>query len=348
MMRRGLRWLPAAVAPVLVAVGVIAANADAGVALPEKSAEEVLALVINSDVRSLSGTIEQASELGLPELPTTGTSAMADAGEWLELLSGSHTARVYLDGMEKARVQVLDTLAERDLIRHGDDLWLYDSREKAATHLRVPCRDHAGTELPQAHLTPGDLVDRLLPKLTSSTDVAVSDGVRVAGRTAYELVLTPRTADTLVGSVAVAVDSETGLPLRYAVHARGQTDAAFSVGFTSITLGEPPADLFEFTPPPGTTVTEKPEPTRAEADALPPDLPEPTVHGEGWATVVEIPAQAVPAELLQSPILAAATTSVDGGRLLSTSLLNILVTDDGRVFAGAVPLRVLQAATTGT
>jgi hypothetical protein len=35
---------------------------------------------------------------------------------------------------------------------------------------------------------------------------------------------------------------------------------------------------------------------------------------------------------------------VQGGRLLSTALVNVLVLDDGRVVAGSVPLERLQAA----
>ena len=49
----------------------------------------------------------------------------------MELLSGSHTARVYIDGPAKARFQVMDMLAERDLVRNGNDLWLYNSASSA-------------------------------------------------------------------------------------------------------------------------------------------------------------------------------------------------------------------------
>ncbi|WGZ79691.1 hypothetical protein [Arthrobacter sp. EM1] len=38
--------------------------------------------------------------------------------------------------------------------------------------------------------------------------------------------------------------------------------------------------------------------------------------------------------------------AVPGGRLVSTSLLNVLILDDGRIFVGSVPLERLQAAAT--
>ena len=72
--------------------------------------------------------------------------------------------------------------------------------------------------------------------------------------------------------------------------------------------------------------------------------------GKGWETVVGFPAAtggqgAQQAEaLLKDPLLSQAAVVVPGGRLLSTSLVNVLLTDDGRIFVGMVPADRLQAA----
>ncbi|MCU1443614.1 MAG: hypothetical protein JWQ59_1764, partial [Cryobacterium sp.] len=70
-----MRWLPAGVVPAVIAVGAFARPALAGAAvdLPEKSPLDVLAMVANSSVDALQGTIEQDSHLGFPELPTMGS-----------------------------------------------------------------------------------------------------------------------------------------------------------------------------------------------------------------------------------------------------------------------------------
>ena len=52
---------------------------------------------------------------------------------------------------------------------------------------------------------------------------------RVAGRSAYELVLTPKEPASLVASVRLAIDSEQHVPLRVQVFAKGSTDPAFEV-----------------------------------------------------------------------------------------------------------------------
>ena len=41
------------------------------------------------------------------------------------------------------------------------------------------------------------------------------------------------------------------------------------------------------------------------------------------------------------------STAVDGGQLLSTALVNVLITDDGRILAGSVTVERLQAVASG-
>ena len=45
-------------------------------------------------------------------------------------------------------------------------------------------------------------------------------------------------------------------------------------------------------------------------------------------------------------LLEQAAVAVPGGRLVSTSLVNVLILDDGRILVGSVPLERLQAAAT--
>ncbi|MDJ0348218.1 sigma-E factor regulatory protein RseB domain-containing protein [Cryobacterium sp. PH29-G1] len=376
--RNSLKWLPALVVPVVVVGAIIAVPLQAGAAvdLPDKTPEQVLLLVNDSTVSTFSGTIAQSSDLGLPSLdlgagmtgaaPTDGSTAApgpesaAVLTTALELLSGSHEFRVYVSDPSTSRIQVMDHLAERDLVRNGSDVWLYDSSSNAATHLSVPAQLSATaaakfaeleSQLPTDLSTPAQLAERFLGDLDPSTTVSVGTDTRVAGRGVYQLVLTPKATDTLVASVSIAVDAETGLPLQVTVLAQGQAAPALQVGFTAIDFAQPAADLFNFVPPATATVTEQALPampdaaSRDHAEATAPaagDLP--TVTGTGWSSIVEIPAAAVPAELSGNPMLEQLTQAVDGGRALTTSLLSVFLAQDGRVFAGAVPLPVLQAA----
>ncbi|BAS17913.1 conserved hypothetical protein [Arthrobacter sp. Hiyo8] len=57
--------------------------------------------------------------------------------------------------------------------------------------------------------------------------MTVGDGTAVAGRTAYQLVIKPRSTGTLVDSVTIAVDSASGLPLGVEVRARARPRRPF-------------------------------------------------------------------------------------------------------------------------
>ncbi|MGX9898759.1 hypothetical protein ACW0JT_00740 [Arthrobacter sp. SA17] len=140
----------------------------------------------------------------MPEVPQTGPSAASAQTSWLELLSGQHTARVYKDGPAKMRIQILDQMAERDIVRNGRELWWYSSKDQSAVHVTLPdpAVTPAAQEPPEKSVEPGfpdsstmptpaELTDKLLAKLDPSTDISVGTDVQVAGRSAYNLVLTP-------------------------------------------------------------------------------------------------------------------------------------------------------------
>ena len=354
-MSRWYRWLPAAAVPAVVAAAALTSQAGAA-DLPDKSPEDVLAMLADHSVEAFSGSFAQTSDLGLPALPSgAGGPRGDDLAEAVDLLTGDHTGRAYVGGEDTARLQVMDSFSERDLVVNGRDAWVYDSRDNSALHLTLPDdAARAGAAAPAQVPTPEELAQRFVDAVGPTTDLSVAQDVTVAGRDAYELVLTPRTDQTLVGSVAIAVDGETGFPLRVTVEARGQADPAFEVAYTSFTLGRPDPARFAFSPPAGASVEEKTVPDHPAAGFgwMPgsgstggPTAPAgsgPTVVGEGWDAVVVLPPGAA-ADVTADPLLAQMTQAVDGGRLLSTALVNALITDDGRVLVGSVPVERLQS-----
>jgi outer membrane lipoprotein-sorting protein len=371
-MKKSTRWITAAAVPVaVIAAGVVvpAVSANAEVSLPDKSPQQILAMVADSSDAAFSGTVEQTSDLGLPELPSgaQGTGSGDSVAQALELLTGSHTAQVFVDGVTKQRVQVVEDLAERDVVRDGDSVWAWDSSTKEATHVALPAHDDHelptslpdGTAVPQ---TPADLADALVAAVEPSTTVTTSDDVSVAGREAYQVVLTPDDPSTLVGSATLTVDAETGVPLKVVVTAAGQADPAFSVGFTDVDFSTPASDVFEFSAPAGADVTEATPPADGApagghgADSTGDPAQRPTVVGSGWSTVVGLPAPTgdVPATADATDgaadataLLDQVTTAVDGGRVLQTSLVSVWLADDGRVWVGAVDADALRAAAAG-
>lgn len=397
-MNKNWRWLPAGIVPAVIVAASVSgtAVAEAQPQLPAKTAQELLEFVATSTDDPYSGTVEQSSNLGLPDVgmatPPGGTSSNDPTSLALELLTGEHTARVFVDGPDRARVQVLDELAQRDVIVNPTDAWSYDSAANEVRHASLPDKDAAKAEL-EARVqqevadhpelqdlprTPAELAELFLTEIDPNTEVTVDGTSRVADRSAYELRLTPEDPATLIGTISVSIDSETGVPLGVAVQAKGQEDAAFAAEFSDVDFGTPDATIFEFTPPPGATVIEAPTVDEAKAlvDGKASDMPagptaKPTVIGEGWSTIVELPVGssgmmgltpgssdgAGMGEIMEikpgmdpeqvagaQALLEQALTDVDGGRALQTSLASVLITDDGRILMGAVGIDQLVAA----
>ncbi len=352
---RSVSWAVPAVAIAAVASAVVLPSTLASAVspdLPERSAAELLASLADAGETPLSGTVVQTARLGLPELPggSAGTTPLA-------MLTGSHTLRVWSDGPERVRLALLGELAEYDVVRDGRDAWTYSSEQDEAVHYVLP----AGHERPAATATPPtpqDAAEQVLEAVDPTTAVRVDDTARVAGRDAYQLVVEPRDAGSLVGSVRLAVDAATSVPLRVQVWSvQDASEPALEVGFTEVAFDRPDASVFDFAAPPDATVKDVVVPEskghgkehgkqdgkqhgegRDGRGARSGDSPA-EVTGEGWARVVELPGldDAALQESGSGGMLDSLTTRVPEGRLVTTRLLSALVTDDGRLLVGAVP-----------
>lgn len=356
---RRARWaVPiATVAAVGAAIGFGAIIAGASSPdLPKKTAAELLVAVTDSD-QPFSGTVVQTSRLGLPELPLSATAAAGPAA----LLTGSHTSRIWYSSPEQARVAVMDQLDETNVIRDGDDVWVWSSRTNTAQHAILPPHEGVAPATPSAPVSPAEAAAALLAAIDPNTEVAVDGTAEVAGRAAYELVVTPRDDRSLIEDVRLAVDGATSMPLRVQVNSSGAEEPAFEVGFTSVTFGEPADDVFRFNPPPGATVDEldlmaiaahKGEGPPADVDAEN-TRPRPTVVGEGWTAVLVVPEVTLPApddDGVLDALLSDASPvsgSYGSGRLFETELLSVLLLDDGRLLIGAVEPDVLTDVAAG-
>lgn len=420
-LRPWARWaLPAGLAIAVVGAGVLApVVASAAPDLPERTATELLDDLQSAEVDGLSGTLVHRADLGLPSLPglTAGGGGPGGSTDAMSLLDGEHTLRVWALGPDRSRVSLHGEMGELTVVADGEDLWTWSSDDRSVTRYLLP-DDSPGTPAADVRarvdaavppLTPREVSDLVLEVLDASTDVTVGENVTVAGRPAYELVLTPRAEGSLVAAVRIAVDAADRVPTRVQVLAVGHTPPALEVGFTSLSLVPPAEDTVTFTPPPGATVEEvdlaegrdatrhggptgsgDPEqPTdepadEADAGSQPGERPV-TVVGDGWASVLVavLPPGALerlaqgagpapdqqPQEqsgetafgpghgsrddsagsaAAQAALLLDALPAVEGewgsGRLLTSRLLSVLVTDDGRVLVGAVDRATIEAA----
>ncbi|MBD0675268.1 LolA family protein [Streptomyces sp. CBMA156] len=374
--------VPVAVAAAIAAgVGLVPAlAADGPPDLPALTAEQVVAKALGSETQALSGTVSISTDLGLPTqlLGAAGGLGGAAGGhggqgssadpksKLLGLLGGDQTVRIAVDGPERQRVDVLEDMSGYTLVHNGDQAWAWESSSNTAVHTAGLAAGErpAGAPLSELPTSPQEAARQFLAGSAGTTSVTVAGTAKVAGQDAYQLSVKPTQSGSTLAEVRISVAAANGVPLAVAVKSvDGST--VLNVRFTKVSFARPDAKTFDFTVPKGAKVTEE------KTDGAPQGAPDGAgehrgaqghegvnVIGEGWTAIVatQPPGTAGGAprgdgggdgaarSLNPQAMAKSFGKPVDGGTLVSTKVLNVLLTDDGRIFAGAVTLPVLQHA----
>jgi outer membrane lipoprotein-sorting protein len=313
--------------------------------LPDVAPETLVEQVLTAKPGAFGGTVEVDNKLGLPSI-----------AEIPQLADGKHSARIWTDGNGKLRLALPNGQSEQTIVDDGKTTWSWNSQDNEVTKSEHKGDEPGQDKAEQKAIDPATAAKEIVTKTKEFSDITVDGTARVANRAAYELVLTPKpTEKTLIREVRIAVDSELKMPLRVAVLTNGASEPAGTVGFTQINVGPQDAKLFEFTPPANAKVT-TPEAKEAHAREQLPEAgleaalqgKDPQIFGTGWDSVIgaRIPADAmtqVPAEAqgLVDRFTKKVSGSWGSGKLFTTKVATILIADDGRVVAGAVPEQVL-------
>lgn len=301
------------VAVVGVVVGAAAASA-AVPSLPAKTPAQLLtelAQATGRPVGPFTATVQETASLGLPELPGLSRASGASSS----LLAGTQSIDIWYGGPKRERIAVPVQAGESDLRRDGSSVWLWNSKTQTATQVTLPAqsahsRHDRGPQVPE---TPQAAASQLLKAIGPSTVVGVQSNLYVADRPAYQLSLAPKSSQSLVGRVLLAVDASSGIPLRVEVYGRGSAGLAYSIGYSKLVFGTPDAANFAFTPPPGATVKKQTVPS--DPGALLPSLGlpsgsplrttapgqagKPMVIGSDWLSVAATPADPAVAAAVQ-------------------------------------------------
>jgi outer membrane lipoprotein-sorting protein len=339
--------------------------------LPDITAEALVESVVQAKPAAFGGSVEVNNDLGIPGL-----------GGIPQLSDGASSLRMWTDGTGRVRLQVPAGDSEKTFVDDGGTSWLWDSAEQ--TVQKVPHGALEGQRKPEG--VPSDpvaLARDVVSRVQQFSEVTVDGTARVAGRAAYELVLTPKpTERTVLREVRVAVDAELRAPLRVSVLTNGTNAPAVQVGFSELEVGPQDAELFSFTPPAGARVTEVDPAGMSDEDKATAEKAlgeaSPQLLGEGWdvvlvaraplGTLAELTGQQgaqqpgerdgrrggewrgpgeqgeVDVQGLARQLGKPVSGPWGSGTLITARVGGVLIADDGRVAAGAVPEQVLVEA----
>ncbi|MEY9962186.1 outer membrane lipoprotein-sorting protein [Streptacidiphilus sp. MAP12-16] len=309
---------------------------------------------------------------------TQSQSAEAEKQLVALLSGGTHTLQVAADGPDRQRISSTDPGSTFTLVHNGSSAWAYDGQSNSATHVSgiTSTGVHSGDTTAQsaAPRDPQQVAAEALKALGPSTTVSVAGSSKVAGQSVYELSVKPKGSGSTIGEVRIAVDAKNGMPLQVRVNPADGSDSILNVTFATLSFGTPAASTFDYTPPSGATVTQQVAPAGGTAKGAP-GTPEKgmkggaaqgdhgplnakpgagsqeKVIGSGWSTIYSFTPSATSGTgsgkgSLSGELSAAKSfgKQVPGGTLISTKLINVLVADNGTVYAGAVTPALLEQA----
>jgi outer membrane lipoprotein-sorting protein len=381
---RRTRWaVPGGVLAAVAAVtaGALVTTAQASPVLPHRTPAQLLAAVAGTkSMPALTGTIDETAVLGLPQLPgTSNPTSVASLLTGSHYIRIWYANPAHIRLAVPGTMSETDLIRNGSTAWQWQSST--NSVERLLLPKDMP---KPKQQPPMPALTPQQAANQAIKAVGPTTRVSVQSNVVVAGQPAYQLVLQPKSSSSLIGQVRIAVDAAHNVPLRVQLFARHASSPAFQVGFDSISFVPPAASNFQFSPPPGAKVstmkltgsdwdpgTRPGQPTvigngwLAVAE-FPPGALSGAGLGGGAASSGAASASSAAGSAAQSvagspsgsgsagetdAVLGALLKSAKqvhgswgSGQVLRTSLVSLLITSDGKVFAGAVTPSVLYAA----
>jgi len=247
-MRTLTLWVRTASTARLVAVGAaiavvfVAANAfaalDTGGAKPPPPAtlaELTLSELGSTGPEGISANFHYVNSL----VPTTSLIPQASAGgSSLPLVTGADGRLWYSGG--RLRLEFQTRQGDTQLVVHGTHALMYDASDGTAFAATLPSiATLGGLRTGLAGAT------QLLGRLRSSLHISQPVPGVTAGRPSYTVQLAPVERSGLLTRVSLAVDADTGTPLRLEVYGRGQQKPLVEFALSNIRYGPVDPSVFK-------------------------------------------------------------------------------------------------------
>ena len=314
-------------------VGVAASRAQGGTTLPAISPAALLAKVAAAAAKSptpVSGAVTWTNGLVPGSDLTNLLGGQGSAPSSLAGLVMGGSGRLWVQPGHGARLEVQGSGSDFVVVGGKDGVWTYSS----ATGTAVEYSPAGGAAAPSvspgpsaAAVDPLAAITKALERFASTGTVAVTGEQTVAGRQSYVLTVKPAAgATTTFGSLQVAIDGATYVPLQVQVFAKDDTTPTLSAGFTSVSYAKNDASLFSFTPPSGATVQHRTLPAMTSTGGGLATEPQAVRHAPLTLAQAQTRARsygltlALPAKTAALPFAGATVTAARGGRGASAIL----------------------------
>jgi outer membrane lipoprotein-sorting protein len=238
--RRLLAAITAAVVAVVAGTAIAVAASGSG-PVPKRAplADAIHRALAAPQVKGISASI-------------TFTNNLIDSSDFGALgadpiLQGA-SGRLWISDDGRLRLELQSDNGDAQVVVNHNRFWISDPLTHTVYKGTLP-RDHSSGRQHSGGIPSLARIQSFLKRLMGKVDVSGAQPTDVGGRAAYRVVVSPKHDGGLLGSVQLAWDAQRGVPLQFAIYARGNSTPVLALRATNISYGSVPASDFDVTPP---------------------------------------------------------------------------------------------------
>jgi outer membrane lipoprotein-sorting protein len=190
------------------------------------------------------------------------------------LLTGA-TGRLWLStdkSVQRLRLELQSDNGDAQAVLNNGSFWVYDPSSNTVYRGKLPAHAQKATSAHEAAAKSDALpsvaqIQTDLSRFLQHGNLSGAIPGDVAGQAAYTVRVSPKHDGGLLGSAALAWDAVRGIPLRFAIYARGSSSPVLELKVTNISYGQVPASDFKASPPAGAKVVNVTVPAGAAKNA---------------------------------------------------------------------------------
>lgn len=168
------------------------------------------------------------------------------------LLTGG-SGHIWISNDGRMRLELYGDNGDPEIVVSHGSWWVYDPtlRTVYAGKLAAAHKQSKGGALPSLAQ-----IQTQLNQLATHLNLSGAIPGDVGGQAAYTIKISPKQHGGLIGQLQLAWDALEGVPLRFAVYARGDSTPVLELAATGVSYGRIAADVFKLAPPRGTHTVE--------------------------------------------------------------------------------------------
>jgi outer membrane lipoprotein-sorting protein len=181
------------------------------------------------------------------------------------LLTGG-SGRIWASNDGRLRLELSGDNGDPEIVVTHTTWWIYDPTLNSVYEGTLRSGNSSGEKPGKTGALPTVAeIQTQLNQLAKHLDVSGAIPTDVGGRPTYTVKVSPKTSGGLIGQIQLGWDAVKGVPLRFAVYARGDSTPALELAATGVSYGTISGSVFNLKPPSGAHVVSVATPSSSTA-----------------------------------------------------------------------------------